>query len=120
MAAQTFPTTIPPHVESGGKDVKFRNLEAAFGDGFVQTTGDGINIKSEIWNLTWANEDTADVETIKTFLDNHKGNTPFNWTPPGETEALYYNPGGYVQSNLRVLSSTLIAAFVRWHGADPV
>ena len=120
MVAQTFPATIPAHVESGGLDKKFKNLEAAFGDGFIQVTGDGINSNREVWSLTWANEDAPDVTTIKNFLDDHAGRTPFNWTPPGQAQALYYNPGGYIESNIRANSSNLTAAFIRWYGADPV
>lgn len=117
MAAQTFPS-IPPHSTSPGQDVEFRLLEATFGDGYEQASEEGLNTKKEQWSLSWTDEDAADIQTIKTFIDTHAGATPFFWTAPGETTPKLWRCKGY-KHKPNEYSGDLSMLFVRWYGPEP-
>lgn len=117
MAAQTFPD-IPAHTASGGQSVEFKLLEANFGDGYENVSEEGLNSKREQWDLTWQDEDNADVATITTFLDTHAGATPFKWTAPRETTEKLWRCKGY-KLKPGAYSGTLTATFVRWYGPEP-
>ena len=50
MALETF--NWSPRVNPS-QDVTMRTREAQFGDGYTQTSGDGINPRSQSWDLTF-------------------------------------------------------------------
>lgn len=78
---------ITPQTGSSGSTA-YRVLETQFGDGYSQALGDGINTKTDTWNVkVWGIE--AYVQPIKDFLDDHKGATSFFWTPPLGVQGYY-------------------------------
>lgn len=117
MAAQTFPTTIPPHVGSS-QNVQFRLLESEYGDGYMSSAGDGLNPETVELPLTWDEEDIDDINTMKTFLRDHKSGIPFLFTPQGETQQLYRCKAFSFQWS-GPDSGTFTATFQRWYGSTP-
>lgn len=64
----------------------YRTLENDFGDGYTQTTGDGINNVLEVWNVIWDKITDVQADEIEAFLDARAG-APFYWvTPKGNTK----------------------------------
>jgi phage-related protein len=62
-----------------------RVLEAPFGDGYSQRTGDGINTDLPEWNVSFTGT-TAYIETIDALLRGYAGVTSFTWAPYGFSE----------------------------------
>lgn len=112
---ETFPD-IPAHRSSPGKEVNFAVLEATFGDGYVQSSAEGLNSQKENWSLTWENEDLTDVQTIEAFLDARLGYEPFYWTPPGEVTPKLWRCKKYSSKPSGPYAATLSATFERWYG----
>jgi phage-related protein len=85
MAVDVF--VWPARVGDQGT-VTFNVLSAAFGDGYSQEAGNGINNRSESWPYTFVG--TADeVAPITAFLDAHAGFRGFQWTPPFGQPGIY-------------------------------
>jgi len=72
-------TWVPDRNPSG--NVSFRVKEAQFGDGYKQSSPDGINHRVESWPLSFTDDSTT-IGTIKAFLDARGGFDPFTWTNP--------------------------------------
>jgi phage-related protein len=62
--------------------------EAAFGDGYSQRVGKGINNNPQMWNLSFNGVSDAVADDIEAFHDSKASGTSFTWTPPksGSTE----------------------------------
>jgi phage-related protein len=60
-----------------------RTLESAFGNGYEQRAGDGLNLVPQMWSVVWDDISWIDCQTIDTFLGGQKGYLAFLWTPPG-------------------------------------
>lgn len=85
MALETF--TWSPRVNPT-QTVNMRTRKAQFGDGYTQVSGDGINPRSQEWDLTFIGPESY-IQTIKQFLDQHEGIKSFVWKPPLEDSGLY-------------------------------
>lgn len=85
MALETF--TWSPRV-SPSQTVSMRTRKAQFGDGYTQVSGDGINPRSQEWDLNFVGTE-AYIQAIKAFLDRHEGQKSFQWKPPLEPLGLY-------------------------------
>jgi len=81
----TFTPPVPPQEEPNG-DVSFNVRETKFGEGYVQTVGDGINTKRQDWSFTFHGTD-AEITSIKNFFDARNGYETFYYTPPYESTA---------------------------------
>jgi phage-related protein len=75
--------------EQSSIDVSYATLTASFGDGYIQSADNGINIKRKLWNVTFTNLTETNYTTISDFLDTVKGTTSFYATPRGETQQLW-------------------------------
>ena len=69
-------------------EIGFRTQDAQFDDGYEQSVGEGINNRAQSWPLTFRGQ-SAEIEPIKQFLDDHKGYRLFEWTPPLGAAGLY-------------------------------
>jgi phage-related protein len=76
--AETF--TYQPTKDSA-RSMAPRVKQIAFGNGYKQIYGDGINANLESWELTFKAA-AAEAVAIDSFFDSHGGYTPFNWTAP--------------------------------------
>lgn len=111
--AETF--TYQP-TKNSPKSKAPRTKGIAFGNGYQQVYGDGLNANLESWSLEFT-EDDADKQLIETFFDEHGGYQFFNWTSPesGAVQKQYLCPswhslpvgGGYYR---------ITAVFKEWAG----
>ncbi len=74
---------------SSSLDRKPRILEVAFGDGYAQRAGDGINNAPEQWNVVFSEREETEVAAIDAFLASRGGHEDFLWTAPAGTEKRY-------------------------------
>ena len=76
--AETFKWKVERELDP---TIDYRVIETQFGDGYKQTSADGINIKSEQYSIkVHAYKDEAKL--IMDFFDRHQGWKSFFWTPP--------------------------------------
>lgn len=78
MATPTFTWTV---TTSTTPTMDYTVRSASFGDGYVQTAGEGINNKTESWAITWIGTKT-DCLAIMNFFDERAGWKSFYWTTP--------------------------------------
>lgn len=65
---------------------KPRALVAAFGDGYEQRVGDGVNVDLVEWELVFQNRNATDADAIEAFFALKAAVTAFTWTPSGGSE----------------------------------
>ncbi|AOO56452.1 phage tail protein (plasmid) [Raoultella ornithinolytica] len=110
MAIEIF--TWSPRINPT-ETVDFRVREAKFGDGYTQTSGDGLNNREQQWELSFVGTEEY-IRQIKQFLDRHGGTKSFQWTPPLEDVGLFrckqYKPVPMGGENYS-LSATFIQGF---------
>lgn len=82
--ADTFTPPINPSVGMSRK-VTPRVLSAAFGDGYRQEAGDGLNAIPRSLSLAWDMLLPTDADLIEAFFIAQKGYVAFLWTDPSET-----------------------------------
>jgi phage-related protein len=85
MATQTFSYRVqakPSHTRA----ITVRDI--SFGDGYTQSTGEGVNSLTESWSITWIGS-KSDCDAIMTFLDSLGGYQSFFWTSPRGLIGLY-------------------------------
>lgn len=78
MPIETFTWAPAPDVQG---ETTLRTRTAQFGDGYAQTTGDGLNNKAQSWPLSFTRRE-AEAQAILDFFDRHAGYKAFRWTPP--------------------------------------
>lgn len=79
---------------------KPRLRKAAFGDGYTQRVGDGININPESWALTFSARTTSERDAILAFFEARAGSESFDWTSPsGTTGKFVCEEWGYTPDN---------------------
>lgn len=68
--------------------VTLRTLSASMGDGYIQEAADGINTRSDSWDLTFRGKESK-ITPIRAFIDAQLGYKSFLWTPPSGTQKKY-------------------------------
>lgn len=61
---------------------------AKLGDGYEQRSAKSINALAQVWPLTFNNRTQEEADDIRTFLRARGGVESFDWTPPGEDDAI--------------------------------
>ena len=93
--------------------LEFRVITSQFGDGYAQTSSDGINNLAESWDITLP-ASLRDARDIRNFFLEHKGVKSFLWTPPLGDLGLYTcaNPSYVPQSTqLYVITGTFVRSY---------
>ena len=85
MAIETF--TWCARINAAG-EAQFSTRKIQFGDGYTQVAGNGLNNRTQSWDLTFTGNESM-ISAIKQFLDSHKGYRSFQWQPPLEPTGLY-------------------------------
>ena len=67
---------------------KPRVRRVAFGDGYEQRQGDGINTQPATWDLQFQNRTDTEAATITDFLELRAAVEAFDWTPPNASTAI--------------------------------
>ena len=85
-ATETLPDIPVSFASDLGSDYRFNRSQ--FGDGYSQTSADGINTKIMNWQVQWNAVTTTQAQALSTFFDARGGGMePFLWTDPlTETE----------------------------------
>lgn len=91
MTTQTF--TWPP-LRAAACEATFRLRAAQFGDGYRQVAADGINNRTQVWQLSFAGKEPR-IAAVKAFLDARQGAERFYWTPPLESAPRLFTAGAY-------------------------
>lgn len=110
MAAEVFPWR--PRIESPVSE-SFKTFDAQFGDGYGQSTGDGINNAQEAWNLTFIGK-SEEIFEIRSFLRRHGGWKSFQWTTSFGDDYLFRAKGlqmSKVGANVYNLTVTFTQTF---------
>ncbi|ATG16774.1 TPA: phage tail protein [Providencia alcalifaciens] len=68
-------------------EFKHRIKEVAFGDGYKQVSGDGLNTESQSWGFTYTGH-KSEVMPIFSFIRSHTAKS-FIWVPPFGDKGLY-------------------------------
>ena len=69
---------------NSAKTVENRILEAQFGNGYKQSTKDGINSDIDHWTIQYAPLEGANLTNVDSFLSTVGVTEWFTWTPIGE------------------------------------
>lgn len=85
MATPTFSWVLN---SQASPTIGYAVRSAQMGDGYVSEIGEGVNNKTESWEVTWTGSDT-DCKAIMTFLDALAGYKSFFWTNPLGQLGLY-------------------------------
>jgi phage-related protein len=84
MTLATF--TPPRKPDRGTEDTpKVKVLKAEFGDGYTQSSPDGLNHIRRQMTLSWEMLNPTQAAAITGFFVAQLGCTPFWWTPSDET-----------------------------------
>ncbi len=84
--ALNFPLSYGP-VFPVEVEKKPRNNVSAYGDGYEQRSGDGINIIKPETEVVWTSLTKAEMDTVDAFLTARAGQEGFLWTYPGDSAA---------------------------------
>ena len=90
--------TWQPSAGGSAVDVKYRTLNAQFGDGYAQVAADGINNAVTSAQLTFIGK-SADMQPIINFLNAKAGAVSFYWTPSLGTQGMYRCKNPQVKSD---------------------
>jgi phage-related protein len=85
MTRPTFSPSPAPSISGLSTQTKARVLKAAFGDGYTQRGGDGLNTLPATVSATWPPMLRPELDAIEGFLAARRGFESFNWTVPGES-----------------------------------
>jgi len=109
-----MPQTLTFAVDAGVQgSMKFRVRKIKFGDGYTQRQSDGLNNMEDTWPVSTSGR-IATVQPLINFLETHKGDTSFYWTPPNRAQGLYVCEE-YAVQNLVGDEVRVTATFVRSH-----
>lgn len=78
MATSTFQWRVQA---SPSNQRAFTTRDIQFGDGYIQSLGEGMNAVVQSYSISWTGSYT-DCLAIMTFLDNLGGYKSFFWTDP--------------------------------------
>jgi phage-related protein len=83
--AKTFTWKVERSIDP---TISYRVVETQFGDGYKQTSTDGINTKDESYTFK-VHALEKEARQIMAFFDEHAGWKSFLWTPPLGELGLY-------------------------------
>ena len=92
----------------------YRTLDATFGDGYEQSTFDGINYKVRMYSLSFNARTCAEGDTVMDFFDtNNTATTSFTWVPPDGVSGEFKckDPKQVYSSSLCDISCTFTEVF---------
>ncbi len=85
MALETFLPCVPPQPGTRNKPT-LKLLKAEFGDGYTQTSRDGINHRRRTLTLSWDKLLPWQKDEIVSFFEARGGDQAFWYTPSNERE----------------------------------
>lgn len=85
MATPTFRWVVSTQATPS---IGYTVRSAQMGDGYVQDAGEGVNNKTESWEISWTGSD-SEVAAMMDFFDELAGYKSFYWTNPLNKIGLY-------------------------------
>lgn len=82
-------TFLFAYISSFEGTVSYRFRQIQFGDGYNQRSADGINPKSEEYEITVDGMTLAQKNDLDAFIGRHGGHKAFLWTPGGESQGQF-------------------------------
>jgi phage-related protein len=106
-------TSFPAIAASFGSELSRtpRTLKNAFGNGYEQRAGDGLNAVPQAWQVVWENIAFSECTAIDSFLAGQKGYLAFLWTPPGAAAPLQVKCEGWSLGKTSGNTGTVKARF---------
>jgi phage-related protein len=77
---------VPDFGAARPRALRVSNID--FGDGYQQRVAKGINTDPQVWQLSFTNRDEDEARQIDEFLADLGGVSSFEWTPPGQDDAI--------------------------------
>ena len=83
------------------KSGNYNSVSIQFGDGYRQTTIDGINYDREQWSLQFIPMDSTSALALESILLNSINGTSnfLSWTPPNESTTKYWSASGITKNS---------------------
>lgn len=85
MATPTFTWVVNTNATP---TIGYNTRSSKFGDGYVAEAGEGVNPKTEAWEVTCICT-TDECDAIMTMMDTQAGYKSFYWTTPQRKIGLY-------------------------------
>ena len=82
MASEVFPYILYPPTYNADETTNDAILISKFGDGYSQSTPNGINYARSTYSLSWENHPLKDADFIWNFLRPKVNLVPFMWKTP--------------------------------------
>ncbi|MDG2524652.1 phage tail protein [Stenotrophomonas sp. HITSZ_GD] len=101
-----------PTAQSSSGTAAGKVSRAQFGDGYSQSSADGINPISREWQVSFTDRESV-IQAVASFLDAHVGQS-FLWKPPLAAQGLYQCDGYNASDNgggIFTLSATFQQSF---------
>ena len=76
------PPTVPNPAPRMPRKRNTRTLEMTFGDGYSQSTEDGLNSVFDSVSLVWPGMTETAADELDAFFTERAGSKPFYWTYP--------------------------------------
>lgn len=95
---ETFPAIPGP--SKADPDTTVRVNEASLGDGYTQTTGDGLNAIFDTYSVFWGLLTKSELDVFLAFLEARGGYQAFLWTPPMDAAARQWKCKTWRRQNL--------------------
>lgn len=76
--------------QTSRQEIDYRTIKVEYNDGYGQFTPDGINDEIREWAINYENINETERDTIWTFVQTVKRSTIFTWTPPQESDTMYW------------------------------
>lgn len=86
---ETFIPPIPPSPGTRNKP-ELKILKAEFGDGYTQTTPDGLNHIRAVYSLSWEVLTPAQAASMESFMERHLGTKAFLYQPAGRPAPMLF------------------------------
>lgn len=102
----TFTPPLNPSINGTSISVAPRVLSTTFGDGYRQTSPDGLNTIVHTHQLAWSSIAKTDAQTIQAFLYAHVGSA-FYYTSPLDNVQRKWDWSGLQYSDLSSSVSTI-------------
>jgi phage-related protein len=94
-----------------------RTIDTGFGDGYAQTSPEGLNHLHEAWDIVHTSMDGQVFEQLRSFARAHLKTTPFSWRPPGETLARQWRLTKFNHTPVKQGLWDVALRFEEWFGS---
>jgi len=92
-----------------------RTAESAFGEGYTQRSGDGLNTEQRKFIAEWKTLTIAQADEIEAFFVRHLGYVAFQWQGPRDGTLRRYRCKKWSRDNVSALVDSIRAEIEMVH-----